>query len=104
MRIVAGILLLVIGIVFPMGMLAWLSSRFNRRPRPPARQVGLVLALNGFLPLALVLLGLGLMMPQLWEAIWLRAAVAAAGLGALGALVALAIAGRGGSAGGEHGG
>ncbi|MCX7707348.1 MAG: hypothetical protein N2204_05015 [Anaerolineae bacterium] len=104
MRVVAGILLLVIGIIFPMGMLAWLSSRFNRRPRPPAAQVGLLLALNGLLPLALVLAGLGLMTPQLWEAAWLRAAVSAAGLGALGALVALAFIGRGSSTGGGHGG
>ena len=104
MRTVAGILLLMIGIIFPMGMLAWLSHRFNRRPQPSPRQVGLVLALNGLLPLALVLVGLGLMMPQLGEATWLRVTAAAAGLGVLGVLAALASGGRGKPAGGDHGG
>lgn len=103
MRVVAGILLLLIGIIFPMGMLAWLSLRFNRRPRPPAAQVGLLLTLNGLLPLAVVLAGLGLMMPQLWETAWLRVAISAAGLGALGVLVALAVIGRGSPTGGDDG-
>ncbi len=104
MRVIAGILLLIIGIIFPMGMLAWLSSRFNRRPRPPAAQVGLLLALNGLLPLAVVLAGLGLMMPHLWEATWLRVAMSAAGLGAAGVLMALAFTARDRSSGGGHGG
>lgn len=104
MHTVAGILLLIIGIIFPLGMLAWLSNRLNRRPRPGAGQVGLLLALNGLLPLAVVLTGLGLMMPQLWETTWLRVAVAAAGLGAAGVLIALMIASRGRPAGGGHGG
>lgn len=104
MRVVAGILLLVIGIIFPMGMLAWLSSRFSRRPRPPAARVGLLLALNGLLPLAVVLAGLGLMMPQLWEASWLPVALAATGTGAAGVLVALIFTGRGSSTGGGNGG
>lgn len=72
MRIVAGILLVVGGMIFPMGLVAWLNSRLNRAPRPASRQVGLALALNGLLPVALVTLGLGLISERLWALIWLR--------------------------------
>lgn len=103
MRTVAGILLLVMGIIFPMGMLAWLNSRFNRQPRPTPRQVGLLLAFNGILPAGLVLLGLGLMSPGLWAVTWLRAAALAAWLGAGIVLIALVVAGRTKPAGGRDG-
>lgn len=99
MPAVAGILLLVAGIVFPMAMLAWLNSRFNRQPRPTPRQVGLLLALNGLLPVGLVMLGLGLMMPALWETTWLRFATLAAWLSAGVVLIALMVVGRGRRAG-----
>lgn len=72
MRTVAGILLMVGGVAFPMGLVAWLSGRLNRTPRPSSRQVGLILALNGLLPVGLVTTGLGLMSPRFWELTWLR--------------------------------
>lgn len=101
---VAGILLLVAGIAFPLGMVAWLNSRLNRQPRPTPREIGLILSLNGLLPLGLVTLGLGLMMPQLWEALWLRVAASAAWIGAGAVLIALIVSGRSGPAGGRNGG
>ena len=104
MRIVAGILLLIGGVIFPMGMLAWLNSRLNRTPRPTPRQVGLLLALNGLLPVGLVLFGLGLMAPRLWDASWLRVAAFAAWLAAGVILVALALARKSARAGGSDGG
>ena len=103
METLAGILLLVAGTAFPLGMVAWLSGRLNRQPRPAPRVVGLLLALNGLLPLGLVALGLGLLMPQLWATTWLRVATLAAGVGAGAVLIALIVSGRPGSAGGRDG-
>ncbi len=100
---IAGILLLVAGIAFPLGMVAWLNGRLNRQPRPTPREIGLILSLNGLLPLGLVMLGLGLMMPQLWEALWLRVTAAAAWIGAGGALIALIVSGRSRPTGGRNG-
>lgn len=104
MRIVGGILLLVAGVIFPMAMVAWLSSRLNRRPRPTSRQIGLALALNGLLPVGLVLLGLGLMAPQLWALVWLRLAALAAWLAVGAVIVALIVSGRTGPGRGQDGG
>lgn len=103
MRIVGGILLLVAGVVFPMALVAWLSSRLNRQPRPAPRQIGLVLALNGLLPVGLVLLGLGLMAPQLWAMVWLRWAALAAWLAVGVVVVALIVSGRTGPGRGRDG-
>lgn len=61
MRTVAGILLLVIGVSFPMEMLLWLNARLHRLPPPRPRQVGAWLAFNFVLPVGLVLGGLSLM-------------------------------------------
>ncbi len=91
---VAGILLVVAGAIFPMAMLAWLNSRLSRQPRPTPRQIGLVLALNGLLPAGLVLLGLGLMLPQLWMQTWLRLIVLAAWLAVGVVIAALMASGR----------
>ncbi len=103
MQTVAGILLLVAGIAFPLGMVAWLNSRFNRQPHPAPRMIGLLLTLNALLPLGTVMLGLGLLMPQLWAMTWLRGAALAAWLGAGAVLTALIVSGRTGPAGGRDG-
>lgn len=103
MHTVAGILLLVFGVIFPMAMLVWLNSRLNRRPRPTSRQIGLVLAFNGLLPVGLVLLGLGLMLPQLWAMAWLRLAALAAWLAVGVVMIALIVSGRTGPGRGQDG-
>ncbi len=78
MQTVAGILVLIAGVIFPMAMVAWLSMRLGRKPALRQPQVGLVLALNGVLPVALVTSGLALLMPHLWASGVLRYAVAVA--------------------------
>lgn len=104
MRTVAGILLLLAGVIFPMMLVAWLSNRLNHKPRPTPRQVGLLLAFNGLLPLALVSLGVGLVSEALWATIWLRAITLAAWLAALIILVLLFLVTRRGQAGGQSAG
>ncbi len=91
MRIAAGILLLVAGFGFPMIMLAWMNGRLNRKPPPRPREIGLALALNGVLPVALIITGLRLVSARLWAAPALRIAMAAAWLASLVVLVILAI-------------
>lgn len=94
MRIISGILLLISGVIFPLGMVAWLNSRLGRAPQPTPRQVGLLLAFNGLFPVALITLGLGLMLPRLGDTFWLRAAAAAAWIAAGAVLTALLVLGR----------
>ncbi len=91
MQTVAGILVLIAGVIFPMAMVVWLSMRLGRKPalRPP--QVGLVLALNGVLPVALVTSGLALLMPHLWAMDTLRYAVVAAWAAVVMVLIALVV-------------
>jgi MFS family permease len=72
MQTVLGILTLVAGVALPMAMVGWLAMRLGRKPRPPARLIGLVLAFNGVLPLGLILLGLGLLKPEFWAATVVR--------------------------------
>jgi hypothetical protein len=74
----AGILILIAGVIFPMAMVAWLSIRLGRKPALGPPQVGLVLALNAALPAALVTSGLALLMPHLWATDIFRYAVVAA--------------------------
>lgn len=91
MPIIAGILLVVVGVVFPMAMLVWLGGRMRRRPPPRPRQVGLWLAFNFVLPVGLVLLGISVISPQFGANPVIRIAMWAA-LGAAGVLlIALAI-------------
>ncbi len=66
MRTCAGILLLLIGLAFPMGMLFWLNGRLSRKPAPRPREIGLLLAFNGVLPVSLILAGLGLLSAAIW--------------------------------------
>lgn len=103
MKVVAGILILVAGTVFPLGMLAWLNRLFRRKPGPQPAQVGLLLALNGVLPVGMILLGLGLMSAQLWDIRPLRWAMLAAWLATAILLIALAISAAIRRARGAHG-
>ena len=97
MATVAGILLLVFGVLFPMAMLVWLIGRMRRRPAPRPRQVGLWLALNFVLPVGLALAGLGLLSEKFRAAPTVRiaawATLAAAGVLVVG-LIAEAVAAR----------
>lgn len=72
-------------------MLAWLNRLFRRKPGPRPVQVGLLLALNGVLPVGMILLGLGLMSAQLWAVQPLRWAMLAAWLATAVLLIALAL-------------
>jgi hypothetical protein len=67
-RVPIGILVLVIGVATPMAMLFWLNGKLSRKPPPSPREVGVLLALNGILPLGLIVIGLGLLLPRLWNA------------------------------------
>ena len=94
MKLIAGILLLIAGVVFPMVMLFQVNSALSRKPAPRPAHVGLMLALNGLLPLGLVTLGLGLLSPKLWALPWLRIIVLAALVASAIALLALAFTAR----------
>jgi hypothetical protein len=94
MRSLVGIAVLVVGIAFPMGMLVWLNGRMKRQPALSPRQVGMLLALNGILPLGLVLAGLWLITPAVGTSTAFKAAIIAAGLAVLALLVGLWRIGR----------
>jgi hypothetical protein len=85
----AGILILLIGVAFPMGMLVWLNGRMRRQPALQPRQVGMILALNGILPLGLVLIGLWLIYPPFGASLTFKAVLIASGLAVLVLLVGL---------------
>jgi hypothetical protein len=94
MRVVAGIILVIVGVAFPMGLMFWLSGRMRREPALTSRQVGLLLAFNGFLPVGLTILGLGLISAAIW-AVWVLRIVAVASLlAAFASLAGLWWAGR----------
>ncbi len=82
--ILVGILLLAAGVIFPLALLWWLSSRLGRAPAPVPRRVGMWLALNCVLPVGLVLWGLRLLSPRV-------AAVPALQYAASAALIAAAL-------------
>ena len=90
MHTVLGILALVGGVAFPMGLLVWLALRMNRKPALSSNRLGLILAFNGILPVGLVLLGLGWLAPSFGRLSWVRTDAAAALAGALLILIALA--------------
>ena len=60
-KILAGILLLIAGVIFPMAMLFRLNSVLGRKPAPQPSRVGMLLTLNGVLPVALVTTGLAML-------------------------------------------
>jgi len=88
-----GILILTAGVILPMALAGWLAFRLNRKPPLASRRVGLILALNGVLPVGLVLLGLGLMSPAFWSRTWVPAATYVA-LGAAGLIFLLLVLAR----------
>ena len=98
-----GILALLIGVAFPMGMLFWLNARMRRKPTLSAHQVGLILMLNGTLPISLIALGLALLTGRLWTSTPIKLVVAASFLAALVASVGLRLSrGAGQRSGGRH--
>ena len=83
MRVVAGILVLMIGVIYPIAVLLWLNARLRRQPALGPQQLGSVLAFNGVLPIALIGLGLGLLSPRVWAIPSFQPALALVGLAAL---------------------
>jgi len=100
-RTLAGILLLIIGVIFPMAMLFRMNSVLSRKPAPRPSRVGMLLALNGVLPVALIISGLMMISARFSASPALRAALIATWVASLVLLIVLVI-GRG--AGGEKGG
>ena len=101
MRTLAGILLLIIGVIFPMAMLFQMNNVLSRKPAPRPSQVGMLLALNGVLPVALIISGLMLLSDRFAASPALRAALIATWVASAALLIVLVI-GRG--AGAEKGG
>ena len=101
MRTLAGILLLIIGVIFPMAMLFQMNSVLSRKPAPRPSRVGMLLALNGVLPVALIISGLMLLSDRFATSPALRAALIATWV-ASAALLIVVVIGRG--TGGEKGG
>jgi hypothetical protein len=95
-RTLAGILLLVIGVIFPMAMLFRMNSVLSRKPAPRPSRVGMLLALNGVLPVALVISGLMLISVHFSASSALRVAAIATWLVSVALFIALVI-GRGAS-------
>jgi heme/copper-type cytochrome/quinol oxidase subunit 3 len=87
----AGILLLIFGVIFPMAMLFQINSMLSRKPAPPPSRVGMLLALNGVLPVALIISGLMLLSARFSAAPALRAAMIATWVASLALLIILAI-------------
>ncbi len=75
MHILLGILLVVVGISYPMGALVWLNYRMGRRPTLSAGRVGLILAFDGVFPVFFIVSGLGVLMPRLWAILAIKAVV-----------------------------
>ena len=89
MRAVAGILLLVAGVAYPMFIIAWLNRRLARKPGLSPRQLGRVLAFNAIFPVSLIFWGLGLMVPRLWAVLAVRMVAVMTALAALALLQGL---------------
>ena len=101
MRALAGILFLIIGVIFPLAMLFQMNSMLNGKPAPRPSRVGMLLALNGVLPLALIISGLMLLSDRFATSPALRAALIATWVASV-ALLIVVVIGRG--ADGEQGG
>lgn len=99
MQSLLGILLVMAGIVFPMAMPIWLAGRLQRQPKPRPIQMGMLLALNGVLPVGLIVTGLGLLSPAFGATPGARAAAGAAAVATLALLAGLWLVGRGGNRG-----
>jgi hypothetical protein len=95
-RTLAGILLLIIGVIFPMAMLFWMNRVLSRKPAPQPSQVGMLLALNGVLPVALVTTGLAMLSARMAGSPALRVVVIATWLTSVALVIILVIGGRAG--------
>lgn len=91
MQKLAGVLVLMAGVIFPMVMAGWLALRMNKKPSVPPNEMGLLLMFNGVLPVGLVLLGFGLMSPSFGAQTWVRIGWAVALAAAAVVLVALGV-------------
>ena len=98
MRILAGILLLIIGVIFPMAMLFRINGVLSRKPAPQPSRVGMLLALNGVLPVALVTTGLAMLSASMAASPALRVVMIATWLTSV-ALVMILVIGSGASRG-----
>lgn len=67
MRTVVAILLLLVGVIWPLASLLWLSGRLNRQPALSPRRLGLIIAVTGVFPISLVLTAFGFLLPQFQE-------------------------------------
>jgi hypothetical protein len=65
LRILLAVLLLGLGVIWPMVSLLWLSARLNRTPPLSSRRAGFIIAVNGVFPMSLVLSAFGLLLPDL---------------------------------------
>ena len=88
----AGILLLLFGVLYPIIAMLWLNRWLRGGAGRAASQVRLVLVANGVVPICLILLGLGLLMPELWGLLTYRAAL---GMTALASCAVMAVILRG---------
>ena len=93
MRILLGILLVVVGIAYPMGALLWLNHRLARRPTLATSRVGVILAFDGVFPVFFIVSGLGVLVPRLWAILAIKAVVTLSALATL--ILALAWLGVG---------
>jgi hypothetical protein len=89
LHIVAAILLLIIGVIWPLASLLWLSSRLNRTPTLSSQRLGLILALNLIFPISLILSAFGLLLPQLRESLAFKGALVVAWVATLGLFAGL---------------
>jgi hypothetical protein len=64
LKTVIAILLLILGVAWPLALLLWLSNRFNRQPAISPRRLGLIIAITGVFPISLVLSAFRLLLPQ----------------------------------------
>lgn len=83
MRIFLAVLLLGLGVIWPMASLLWLSARLSRTPPLSSRQSGLIIAVNGVFPISLVLSAFGLLLPGLRESLTFKGALLVAWVTAL---------------------
>jgi hypothetical protein len=89
MNAVAGMILIVLGVAYPMAALVWLNGRMSRQPPLAPRRLGLILALNGIVPIAIIFWGLELLVPKLSANVTVRMVLWIASLASIILLVTL---------------
>ena len=94
MKPLAGILLLIAGVILPMAMLFRMNSILSRKPAPRPSRVGMLLALNGVLPVALVISGLMLLSASMMASAALRIVVIATWLASATLIFLFLVSGR----------